>query len=103
MCGLESATEVDRYLILLAFLVGGHRGLQLLRLAAGRCRCPRGADEVGDEVHDAEHGQQPVEVVEAAVVDCVTEPLRAALDERDERAAEEEAECSWSSCSWATA
>jgi hypothetical protein len=77
---------------LLAFLVGDHRGLRLLRLAAGRCRGPHGADKVGDEVDNAEHGQQPVEVVEAAVVDCVAEPPCAGLDERDERAAEEEAE-----------
>lgn len=77
---------------MLAFLVGGHGGLRLLRLPAGRCCCPHGADEVCDEVDNAEHGQQPVEVVEAAVVDGVAEPPRAALDERDERAAEEEAE-----------
>lgn len=78
--------------MLLAFLVGCHRDLWLLRLAAGRRRGPHGADEVGDEVDDAEHGEQPVEVVEAAVVDGVADPPRAALDERDERAAEEEAE-----------
>ncbi|BAS72680.1 Os01g0556650, partial [Oryza sativa Japonica Group] len=51
-----------------------------------------GADEVGGEVEDAEDGEEPVEVVEAAAVDGVAEPGGGALDERHEHAAEEEAE-----------
>lgn len=78
--------------MLLAFLVCGHGDLRLLRLGAGRRSGPHGADEVGAEVDDAEHGEEPVEVVEAAAVDGVAEPRGAALDEGDERAAEEEAE-----------
>jgi hypothetical protein len=74
--------------VLLAFLVARRRSLRLLCLAGG----PHGTEEVGDEVDHAEHGEQPVEVVEAAVVDGVAEPARAGLDERDERAAEEETE-----------
>jgi hypothetical protein len=57
-----------------------------------------GGERVEDEVDGADHGEQPVEVIESAVIEVVREPspvtavARDLIDDGDEQRAEEEAD-----------
>ena len=64
--------------------------------AAGLVLVPPGGDEVDEEVGEADHGEEPVEVVEPALVEVVGDPGVAVAGDPvhggDERRADEEAQ-----------